>query len=95
MDNTFHENTEEMQNIFSDQALISFTISIPSKVSVEIYDLSGNQCALIPAKDFNAGEQQIRIHRASLGIQAGKYVYYLQIVNETGTSRECRTMYIN
>ena len=97
MDNIdFPENiNNSQQEISSGQTAIYFTLVHISEVSVEIYDLSGNICGLIPAKNFAPGKQHILIHTAVLGIPSGKYVYYLQIVNENGTSRECKTLTIS
>lgn len=79
----------------SEEVLISFTLTEPSSVSVEIYDLNGNICAIIPLRQYMAGEQRISQLIASLGIPAGKYVYYLQVENSEGTVRECKTLTIS
>lgn len=94
MDNiNFPEHQDELQpEISAGKSVISFTLESISKVSVEIYNLRGDQCALIPATNFLPGDQQIHVNISNLGIPAGQYVYYLQIVNENGTSRECRMM---
>lgn len=91
MDNVFSDHTVK-QEVTSGHSLISFTLEQVSEVSVEIYDLHGNQRALIPGREMGMGEQQIPIHLTSLGIAPGKYVYYLQIVGPEKTIRDCRTM---
>lgn len=85
-------NTTEDLN---EQDIITFTLEHESRVSVEIYDLNGNKCAMIPERQFFPGDQQIHAGTSQLRIPAGKYVYYLQIENHEGVSRECRTISVS
>lgn len=75
--------------------IIYFTLELPAKVSVEIYDLNGSKCAMIPAADFEAGEQSVDVKSGKFGIPPGKYVYYLQIADGNETRMICRAVIIS
>lgn len=63
-------------NPISSSATISFSLSKPGKVSLNLYDISGRLVNIIADKEFNEGNHQITLNTKDLG--AGIYFLRMQ-----------------
>ena len=81
-------------NPFVNETTIPFTLTNPSNVLIEIFDLNGKKLAELANQKMNAGAQQITIGKNLNGIllSAGAYVYQLTVENSTGVFKQCKVM---
>lgn len=83
---------QNFPNPYADETTVPFTLTNPSKVQLDIFDLQGRKVAEIQQPNLGAGTQEIVVNTRELGIPVGNYVYQLQVENENGVFRQCKMM---
>jgi protocatechuate 3,4-dioxygenase beta subunit len=83
---------QNFPNPYSGETTIPFSLTQPSDVSIELWDLSGKKVATIPNKRMNTGEQSVKVNLKTLGLALGSYIYQLEVINSSGTFRQCKMM---
>ncbi len=77
-------------NPFSEQINFSLTLEKTSRVSVEIYTLSGQKVRSIAGGEYGAGPQQFKWDGTSGNgniLPEGMYIYYLKVEDQTETGK--------
>lgn len=69
---------------------IPFHLTSPADVRLALYDLMGRQVAQIARPGLAAGDHQLPLTFAALGLPSGHYVYQLEVTNLHGTYRQCK-----
>ncbi len=83
---------QNFPNPYSEETTISFTLKTVSDVKLELFSLDGKKAASINNKNMNAGEQNITLNLAALGLANANYVYQLEVSNSNGVFRQCKMM---
>lgn len=68
-------------NPFNPSTVISFSLAEPGSVTLKLYDVLGNQMAVLAAGDYQAGQHQVTLNAESMS--AG--VYYYRLSNNKGS----------
>lgn len=76
-------------NPFNPSTVISYQITELSKVKLTVYDILGNEIAVLVNKEQNAGEYNIEFNGA--GLSSGVYFYQIQV----GSFFETKKMILN
>lgn len=86
--------SQNYPNPFSSTTTIPFTITNPSNVLLELFDMQGRKVRSILNQHMDAGEQKaILTNRANgLDLAAGNYVYQLTVENEHGRYHQCKVL---
>lgn len=71
---------------------VPFTLNTTSQVQLDIYDLQARKIASIDKGLLSAGDHNIGIDFAALGIVSGSYLYQLQVSNPDGRFRQVKMM---
>lgn len=83
---------QNFPNPYSEETTVPFTLTNPSKVQLEIFDLAGRKVAEMNDANLGSGDHTWRINTKTLGIPTGNYIYQLQVENEYGVYRQCKMM---
>lgn len=83
---------QNFPNPYVDETTIPFTLTNPSNVKIELFDLQGKKVAEVKRTGLASGEQKIILNLNSLGIAKANYVYQLEVKNSSGTFRQCKLM---
>jgi len=79
-------------NPFNGETKIPFTLTNPSDVRIELFDLMGRCVTKITRPGMNAGDQEIEVNTEELGIANVSYIYQLHISNSYGHYTQCKMM---
>lgn len=75
------ELTAVYPNPFSDQLALHFTLTEPSRIAVDLLEITGKSVGRIMDKQFNAGEQSELFDLSSL--KSGQYLLYYKSSQES------------
>lgn len=79
-------------NPHSGQTTVPFTLQETSKVTLELWDMSGRKVSSLPQGTLSAGDHRVEVDLASNGLPTGTYVYQLQVENANGLYRDTKVM---
>jgi protocatechuate 3,4-dioxygenase beta subunit len=84
-------------NPFQDETVIPFSLTNPSQVKIEIFDLQGRKVMDLLNEKMSSGEQKAELNRKSNAIKlaTGSYIYQLTVENENGIFRQCKSLMID
>ncbi len=73
---------------------IPFTLTNPSNVTIEIFDVNGKKLMEAANRRMEEGEQEVAINALTNGIplSRGSYVYQLTVENPNGLFRQCKML---
>jgi protocatechuate 3,4-dioxygenase beta subunit len=77
-------------NPCKDFTTIPFSLTHPSEVVIELWDLSGKKVATPLHTNLNAGTHTCEIDFNKLGLAKGNYGYQFVVTNSHGVFKECR-----
>lgn len=83
---------QNFPNPYTAETTVPFTLTDNADVNLELFDLTGKKVADIQKPGMAAGDGQITLNMASLGISDGNYLYRLTVKNAQGTYRQCKMM---
>ncbi len=83
---------QNFPNPYAGSTTVPFTLTNPSDVRIDLFDLSGKKMAEVIRDGMGTGEQTILLDMAALGLAGGNYVYQLQVENNNGVFRQCKMM---
>ncbi len=81
------ELQQNTPNPYLNKTTIPFSLKVPSKVKVDLWDLSGKKIATLLDEQKSVGEYEVTVNPTELGIPNGNYLYQLEAINERGTFR--------
>jgi protocatechuate 3,4-dioxygenase beta subunit len=79
-------------NPYETETTIPFSLTYPSDVKIELYDLMGRKVAHVERANMAAGEQRIELNLANLQIAKTNYAYQLTVSNKNGAFSQCKMM---
>lgn len=79
-------------NPHAGQTTIPFTLHETSKVTLELWDVSGKKVVSLPQGTLSTGDHRVEVNLHSLGLTVGNYVYQLQVENSAGIFRNSKMM---
>ena len=65
-------------NPFNPSTVISYRLSVISKVSLKVYDLLGREIAILVNEYQNAGTYNLKLNTQNYSLPSGVYFYRLQ-----------------
>lgn len=71
---------------------IPFTLTNPSDVQIDLWDLAGKKVATVRKTDLSAGDNSIVLNLQELGLPVTHYAYQLQVENSNGVFRQAKMM---
>lgn len=71
---------------------IPLTLMQPSDVTMELFDLMGHRVHQLQMRTLDAGQHQIHVDLAGLGLPLENYVYQVNIHNMSGTFTDVKMM---
>lgn len=83
---------QNFPNPFTGTTSIPFSLSISSKVKLELWDIAGKKVAVIDKGLLPAGNHDININLFALGLPDATYAYQLEIENNFGIFKDCKLM---
>ncbi len=84
-------------NPFETMTTIPFTLTNPSNVLIEIFDVSGKKMVEAVNERMGEGTQSVAINKIMNGVilSAGAYIYQLTVENSNGIFRQCKMLTVN
>ncbi len=81
-------------NPFGEYTTIPFTLTNPSHVLMELYDMQGRKVLQLADSRMDAGKQEIRMDKRgnAASLSGRSYIYQLTVTNENGTFRQCKVL---
>ncbi len=79
-------------NPYRDATTIPFTLTYPSNVRIELWDLTGRKVGVVSQDNMAEGAQTITLNMKQLGLATGNYVYQIEVENSNGVFRQCKMM---
>jgi len=80
-------------NPFSDATTISFVLSRPSKVSLDVYDLAGRKVRTLESRRMESGKQQLAWDGTNdQGRRVASGVYFMRLESDTGVKTKTVNM---
>ncbi len=76
--------SQNYPNPFNPETVINYTISIPSFVTIEIFDLRGSRISVPVSENMDAGYHSIKIDANKLQLSSGVYIYKLSVIGVDG-----------
>jgi len=83
---------QNFPNPYREQTTIPFSLQQSSDVSIRLWNLSGQQVALVKQGGLSAGDHNIVLNMQQLGIATGNYIYQIEVKNASGTYKQCKMM---
>jgi|ERR1043165_4941887 protocatechuate 3,4-dioxygenase beta subunit len=83
---------QNFPNPYSDETTIPFTLTNPSDVKIELFDLSARKVAEVSKNNLAAGEQKIKLNLHNLKLAKASYIYQLEVKNSNGVFRQSKMM---
>jgi protocatechuate 3,4-dioxygenase beta subunit len=83
---------QNFPNPFQLRTTVPLTLLNAADVQLEVWDLGGKKLATIQRPRLSAGEHQIEVDLAELGLSVGTYAYQLVATNAHGTFRQSKVM---
>ncbi|MBS1536708.1 MAG: T9SS type A sorting domain-containing protein [Bacteroidetes bacterium] len=83
---------QNFPNPYLTETTIPFTLTQPSDISIELWDLLGKKITKITKTGLNAGDQLIKLNLKDLGLVNSSCVYQLEVSNSQGTFKQCKLM---
>lgn len=76
---------------------IPFTLTNPSNVTVEIFDVNGKKVVEALNQRMGSGTQSVAINKMINGVllSPGAYIYQLTVENSNGVFRQCKMLTVN
>ena len=84
-------------NPFVEMTTIPFTLTNPSNVMIEIFDVNGKKLVEAVNQRMGEGEQRVAVNKLmnEVPLSAGSYVYQLTVENNNGIFRQCKMLTVN
>ncbi|OWY25398.1 hypothetical protein C7N43_19030 [Sphingobacteriales bacterium UPWRP_1] len=83
---------QNFPNPFTGATTIPFSLGAASNVKLELWNLAGKKAAVLDKGLLPAGNHNIYLNLASLGLPQNTYAYQLVVENNAGIFKDCRLM---
>jgi len=83
---------QNFPNPFTNATTIPFSLSAASKVKLELWELTGKKAVVINKGMLPAGNHNIDINLAAMGLPKNTFAYQLEIENSAGIFKDCKVM---
>ncbi len=88
--------SQNFPNPFSAETSVPFTLTNPSNVKIELFDVQGKKIFETANQRMSEGAQQITLSKKEIAsLVAGSYVYQLTVENSNGVFRQCKALMVN
>lgn len=81
------ELKQNMPNPYQNGTNIPFSLKMPAKVKLDLWDLSGKKIMTLMDEQKSVGDYEVIVNPTELGIPNGNYLYQLEAITEKGTFR--------
>jgi hypothetical protein len=79
-------------NPVKSSTIIPLTLSSDSKVTVQVFDMTGRLIGTPINKNLSAGTNDLTLDRN--GLSSGYYIYKVKVVNDKGTFEQSKKMLV-
>jgi protocatechuate 3,4-dioxygenase beta subunit len=89
--------SQNYPNPFESMTTIPFTLTNPSHVLIEIFDVNGIRIVELVNQRMSEGQQSVAVNKIMNGVKftTGAYIYQLIVENSNGVFRQCKMLTVN
>lgn len=84
------ELQQNYPNPFNGETTIPFFLPAAAEVTLTVYNVLGQEIAIITRQQYAAGQHYLKWHAGNNGREVGSGIYFLQMTARTGSDREIR-----
>lgn len=94
IEKTSNQIGQNYPNPVSEYTTIPLVLSSDSKVTLQLFDLTGRNVGKPIQNDFNSGSNSITISKSALNLSSGYYIYKIDVQSDSGTFTTSKKMLV-